>query len=114
MLLFYYSFINKKRAEDNLLNKIETVYSAEHKIIIGVWSIGKQMSNFISTPNIRLKRKLKEIFEVYNIDEFRTSCIHHKTEQKTENLSLKIDYNKTKMNSILTFQMKNQRLGCIQ
>ena len=109
----WYSFINKKRAEDNLLNRIESVYSADHKIIIGDWSIGKQMSNFISTPNIRLKRKLKERFEVYNIDEFRTSCIHYKTEKKTENLFLKIDYKKTKMHSILTFQMENTRLGCI-
>ena len=109
----WYSFINKKRAEDNLLNRIESVYSADHKIIIGDWSIGKQMSNFISTPNIRLKRKLKERFEVYNIDEFRTSCIHYKTEKKTENLFLKIDYKKTKMHSILTFQMENKRLGCI-
>lgn len=109
----WYSFINKKRAEDNLLNKIESVYSAEHKIIIGDWCIGKQMSNFISTPNIRLKRKLKERFEVYNIDEFRTSCIHYETEKKTKNLFLKIDYKKTKMHSILTFQMENLRLGCI-
>ena len=87
----WYSFLNKKRAEDNLLNRIETIYSKEHKIVIGDWSIGKQMSNFISTPNIRLKRKLKERFEVYNIDAFRTSCIHHKTNKKTENLYLEID-----------------------
>ena len=109
----WYSFINKKRTEDNLLNTIETVYSKEHKIIIGDWSIGKQMANFISTPNIRLKRKLKERFEVYNIDEFRTSCINYKTEQKTDNLYLKIQGKKTKMHSILTFQMENSRLGCI-
>lgn len=55
----WYSFINKKRAEDNLLNSIENKYSRDHKIIIGDWSIGKQMSNFISTPNIRLKKKTK-------------------------------------------------------
>ena len=117
-----YAFINTKRAEDNLLNTIQAKYSLEHKIIIGDWSIGKQMSNFISTPNLRLKRKLKERFEVYNIDEFRTSCIHYKTEQKTENLYLKInntkinrepDGKKTKMHSILTYKMENKRLGCI-
>lgn len=121
----WYSFINKKRAEDNLLNTIETVYSAEHKIIIGDWSIGKQMSNFISTPNIRLKRKLKERFKVYNIDEYKTSCISYKTEKEVGNLTLKISQNTTcqrfrtkigkkiKMHSILTYQMENQRLGCI-
>jgi hypothetical protein len=75
----WYSFINKKRAEDKLLNKIENTYSKEHMIIMGDWSIGKQMANFISTPNIRIKRKLSERFKVYNIDEFRTSCLNYKT-----------------------------------
>ena len=111
----WYSFINKKRAEDNLLNKIEKEYSKEHIIIIGDWSIGKQMSNFISTPNITLKRKLKERFKVYNIDEFRTSCLNYKTENRCENLIL--PSNKTgknyKMHSILTYKMENNRLGCI-
>ncbi len=111
----WYSFINKKRAEDKLLNKIEKEYSKEHTVIIGDWSIGKQMSNFISTPNITLKRKLKERFKVYNIDEFRTSCLNYKTENKCENLILPspitgINY---KMHSILTYKMENNRLGCI-
>ena len=111
----WYSFINKKRAEDNLLNKIEKEYSKDHIVIIGDWSIGKQMSNFISTPNITLKRKLKERFKVYNIDEFRTSCLNYKTENRCENLILPspitgINY---KMHSILTYKMENNRLGCI-
>ena len=111
----WYSFINKKRAEDNLLNKIEKEYSKEHIIIIGDWSIGKQMSNFISTPNITLKRKLKERFKVYNIDEFRTSCLNYKTEKRCENLILPspVTGNNYKMHSILTYKMENNRLGCI-
>ena len=121
----WYSFINKKRTEDNLLNKIEKKYSKDHKIIIGDWSIGKQMSNFISTPNIRLKRKLQERFKVYNFDEYKTSCIHHKTEKEVGNLTFKITENTTcnrfiskigkkrEMHSILTYQMENKRLGCI-
>jgi hypothetical protein len=121
----WYSFINKKRTEDNLLNTIEKKYSKEHKIIIGDWGINKQMSNFISTPNIRLKRKLKERFEVYNFDEYKTSCICYKTEEEVGNLKIKINENtnspkliskigkKIKMHSILTYQMENKRLGCI-
>ena len=111
----WYSFINKKRAEDNLLNKIEKKYSKEHIIIIGDWSIGKQMSNFISTPNLTLKRKLKERFKVYNIDEFRTSCLNYKTENKSNNLILPspITGKNYKMHSILTYKMENKRLGCI-
>ena len=111
----WYSFINKKRAEDNLLNKIEKEYSKEHIVIIGDWSIGQQMSNFISTPNITLKRKLKERFKVYNIDEYRTSCLNYKTENRCENLILPSPITGTnyKMHSILTYKMENNRLGCI-
>ena len=116
-----YGYINRKRSEDKLLNSIEEKYSEyvngikiKPIIIIGDWSIGKQMRGFISTPNITLKRKLKERFKVYNIDEFRTSCLHHEMEEKCENLHLPDkngDYRK--QHSILTCQMKNQRLGCI-
>ena len=62
-----YAFINKKLTEDNLLNKIENTYSKDQIIIMGDWSIGKQMPKFISTPNIRIKRKLNERFKVYSI-----------------------------------------------
>jgi hypothetical protein len=31
---------------------------------------------YISTPNLGLKRKLNENLMIYNIDEFRTSCLH--------------------------------------
>jgi hypothetical protein len=109
----WYSYINKKRTEDKLLNEIENTYSKDHMIIIGDWSIGKQMSNFISTPNLRLKRKLRERFKVYNIDEFKTSCINYKNENQCENLKLWFNNKYRKMHSILTFKMENTRLGCI-
>jgi len=72
------------------------------------------MANFISTPNITLKRKLRERFKVYNIDEFRTSCLNYKTEEKCGNLWLPGSDNKMyKKHSILTYKMENNRLGCI-
>jgi hypothetical protein len=83
-------------------------------IVMGDWSIGHQMRHFMSTPNIRLKRLLAHYFTVYNIDEYRTSCLHHETENRCENLYLP---DKTghirKLHSVLTYQMENQRLGCI-
>jgi hypothetical protein len=110
----WYSFINKKRTEDNIVNSIANKYSKEHKIIIGDWSIGKQMRNFISTPNLSLKRKIKEHFKLYNIDEFRTSCLSYKTEEVCENLYLPDKKNKErKIHSILTYKMENTRMGCI-
>ena len=110
----WYAFINKKRSEDNMLNMIEKKYSKYHTIIIGDWSIGKQMRNFISTPNLSLKRKLKERFKVYNIDEFRTSCLSYKTKDLCKNLYLPDKKGEDrKIHSILTYQMENNRKGCI-
>jgi hypothetical protein len=81
---------------------------------MGDWSIGKQMANFISTPNIRIKRKLSERFKVYSIDEFRTSCLNYKTHKKVDNLWLPgTDKKYHKKHSILTYQMENNRLGCL-
>ena len=110
----WYAFINKKRTEDNMLNKIEKTYTKDSIIIIGDWSIGKQMKNFISTPNLSLKRKLQERFKVYDIDEYRTSCLNFKTEELSKNLYLPDKTNKErKMHSILTYKMENKRNGCI-
>ena len=110
----WYSYINTKRTEDNMLNKIENKYGKDIKIIIGDWSIGKQMRNFISTPNLAIKRKLNTRFEVYNIDEFRTSCLNYKTEELCNNLYLPDKRNiERKIHSILTFKMENKRKGCI-
>ena len=112
-----YSYINKKRTEDNMVNKIVNKYSKDHIIIIGDWSIGKQMRNFISTPNLTLKRKLREHFKVYNIDEFKTSCLCYKTEEVCENLYLRFKKDskqkERKIHSILTYQMENNRKACI-
>jgi hypothetical protein len=113
----WYSYINKKKTEDNMVNKIIKKFSKNHIIIIGDWSIGKQMRNFISTPNLSLKRKLKETFKVYNIDEFRTSCLSYKTEELCENLYLKFKKDpknkERKIHSILTYKMENNRKGCM-
>jgi len=38
----WYAYINKKRTEDNMVNKIAKKYSKDHIIIIGDWSIGKK------------------------------------------------------------------------
>ena len=39
------------------------------------------MKNFISKPNLGLKRKLNEHYKVYNLDEFRTSLLNCKTKK---------------------------------
>ena len=113
----FYSYLNTKRTQDNMVNKIVKKYSKDHIIIIGDWSIGKQMRNYISTPNLTLKRKLNEKFSVYNIDEYRTSILSNVTEERCSNLTLKFKKDrhqkKRLIRSILTYKMVNNRIGCI-
>jgi hypothetical protein len=77
--------------------------------------MGKNGSKgIISTPNKGLKKILTNNFTVYSIDEFRTSKLNCKTEEVNENLCLPDRKNKLReMHSILTFQMENNRMGCI-
>jgi hypothetical protein len=83
-------------------------------LLMGDWSVGKQMRNFISTPNARLMRLLSKYFRIYYLDEFRTSCLHWKTEEKCGHLELPDGKGKMRSrHSILTYQMENKRLGCI-
>ena len=110
----WYSYINTNRSEKELITKIKEKFGKHLTIIIGDWSIGKQMRNFISTPMIGLKRKLKEYFDVYQIDEYKTSCINYKTETACENLYLPDKKGiLRKLHSVLTFKMENKRIGCI-
>jgi len=110
----WFSYINRQRSEDQLLNKMIRVYPKDSVVIIGDWSVGKQMSNFISTPMISIKRKLKQKFKVYNLDEFRTSMLHHLTENRCDNLYLPDKKHIfRKMHSILIFKIENKEIGCI-
>jgi len=110
----WYGYINRKKAETDLVRDIKDKFGKDVTLIYGDWSSGQQMRHIISTPNLGLKRKLGEYFKVYNIDEYRTSCLNHKTLDKNENIYLPDKLkNLRKMHSILTYKMENNRKGCI-
>lgn len=90
----FYSYINKKRSESKLLHTLKKKFGEDTIVIMGDWSIGKQMRNYISTPNLGLKRKINEKFKVYSIDEYNTSCINYRTEENVENLKVRDWYEK--------------------
>ena len=71
-----------------MLNEFENVLGKDVTLIIGDASLGVNMRNIISTPNVTIKRKLNTRFRVLSIDEFRTSCINCYT-YKRENTKLK-------------------------
>lgn len=109
----WYSYINKKRTEDNMNNLIINKYGKNINLIYGDWCITKQMRNFISTPNLGIKRKLAKKFNIYNIDEYRTSCLYYKTEEKGDNFYITDKINKKrKLHSVLTFKMETTENEC--
>jgi hypothetical protein len=94
--LKWFSYINKRRHEDELLNKIEEEFGKDIILIIGNWGNHCNLK-FISTPNIGIKRKLQERFYVFLLDEFNTSKIHYKHEVECENMKYEIkEVSKTK------------------
>ncbi len=98
------------------IKNIKKTFGKETIICYGDWSSdnNRQMKNFISTPNLGLKRKIAEHFTVYNLNEFRTSKLNCKTEEVNENMYLPDKKGIIrKMHSILTYQTENKSLGCI-
>lgn len=111
----WYSYINKQKTKTFLRRKISKKFGKDVIICHGDWSVGNnQMKNYISTPNLGLKRELQKNFKVYNVDEYKTSLINSKTKQENENMHLPDENGKIRLkHSILTYQMENNRLGCI-
>jgi hypothetical protein len=94
-------------------NSINYIYAYFFKLYYD-WSKGETKIKRISVPNKGLKRKLSEHFTIYMIDEFRTSCLHYKTENRCENMYVNDKKGVSrKLHSVLTFKAENNRLGCI-
>lgn len=113
----WYSYINKKKSETTLIRNIKQKYGNDSILIMGDYSdknCANKLKGKMSTPNLGLKRKLGEYFTVYTLDEFRTSCLNYKTEEKCENLYLPDKKGVIRsIHSILTYQTENNRMGCI-
>lgn len=109
--LKWFSYINKCKHEDQLLNVIENEFGKDVKIIIGDWS-NKGNINYISTPNMGLKRKLSERFKVYLIDEYLTSKIHYKENIKCDNICIAKKGEIKRLHSVLSYK-KDNKSGCI-
>ena len=111
----WYNYICRERRYDKMLNEMERELGTDAILIYGDASIGVSMRNFISTPNISMKRKLKERFKVLSIDEYKTSCINCVTHKSAVgHFKYKDKKNKTRsLHSVLTYKMENNRFGCI-
>lgn len=78
-------------------------------LFIGNWCVTKQMRNFISTPQIGMKRLLKKYFRLVTVDEYRTSCLDYENEMRVTNLEIE----GAKLHSVLVFKTKNGSTGCM-
>ena len=112
----WYGYLERKRAEDKMINKVKQEFGKDVVVFYGDWSTRYQIRSFAPTPNKRIKRKFVENFDVYNLDEFRTSKLHWETEQEGDNLWLPDRNGKLrKIHAIKTFTIVKNRntLGCI-
>lgn len=105
----WYGYINRCKARDSLINSIEKTFGKNLTIFHGNWSM-KNSLKFISTPGISMKRSMAKRFRVLNMDEYKTSKLNCHTLEENKNLYI----HKRKLHSVLTYQMENNRLGCIQ
>ena len=111
----YRNYIEKLRTDTKLIKKIKEKFKRNNKeivLIYGDWSRNNQMRGCISTPCIGLKRLLSKHFKIYNIDEYKTSCIDHYTKKPNINAIVKI---KTKnklsyksLHSVLVSKIQNK------
>lgn len=109
--LKWYLFINEKRSQNQLVNKIKNKFGNDVVLIIGDWCMNKKGIKTISTPNKKYENLLSKNFITLKLNEFRTSIIENKTELKCENAVIKKDYKKMNIKEIYSLEelkKKNQ------
>ena len=75
-------------------------------MIYGDCNIGKQLRGIISTPMIGIKRMLSRNFRLLNIDEFRTSCLDYRTEERVQNACVKKGNKKKAIHRVLVSKIR--------
>lgn len=112
----WYSFLNRKKTESSIIKRIKNKFGKTAIINYGDWNAngGMQMRNFISTPNLGLKRKIAEQMTVYNLDEFRTSKLNCYTNEVNTNLNYFDKKGKRRtLHAVLMFKTEQGSSGCI-
>ena len=105
----WYSFLNEKRSETNLVNKIKDKYGKDVVLILGDWSMNKSGIKSISTPNKKTEKLLKKSFLTLELNEFRTSIIEKKSGLKCENLIKKVDREKMGIKEIYNLEKLREK-----
>ena len=112
------TYINTQRSESKLINNIKNTYGENVKIFFGNGGVNPSMKHIISTPNKRIKRLLNKYFELFHLDEFRTSCLDYRTtyDDLIRNETVKIktkDGKNKKLHAVLVSKILNKSSGCM-
>ena len=116
--LKWFSYINKKRHEEEILNDIENIYGKDAIFVVGDWG-AKGKIRRISMPNTGMKKMLSRRFKVYLVDEYNTSKLYYKTEEECKILIREIKYEKEgeeriykkKVHSVLTYEKEKKHVN---
>jgi hypothetical protein len=111
--LKWYNYLNTKRSEDMLLNRLEKKYGKDAIFVMGDWGDTGRL-HYMSTPGIGMRRKIATKFKVYLLDEYRTSCLNYKTEERSDNMYFTDKKGEIrKLHSVLMYKTDSGNMGCI-
>lgn len=112
--LRWYSFVNRNRYLDGVVNRIKGVFG-DKKLVYGDFEGKRNYKGLVSSPGIGLKRSISKRISICNLDEFRTSCLDFKFENRCNNLYAMDDrcQRVKRVHSILTYKTESGRYGCI-
>lgn len=100
-----------KNETDAIINRFNLF---KHIRATGDYQANHHMRGVIPCPGVGLKRRIAKQFKVYNLDEFRTSCLNYKTEERCSQLRVRDwEGKRVSVHSILTYKTENSRHGCI-
>ncbi len=89
-------YIYTKKTYARLIQNIKKTYGNDVVIVIGNWGRNPNIKHCAPTPGIGLKRILAKHFELFEIDEFRTSMLFHETDKKCSKFYVNTEKDTTK------------------
>ena len=115
--LSFRRYARTKQSEDKLLNIIENKYLTEKEkdegkkivLLYGDYSVGTSMKGCYSTPNLGLKKLLSKRFEIYDINEYKTSKLYNKTYKELKNVKIRKGKHVKSLHEILTLKEETEQ-----
>ena len=106
--------VNRQRYYTQVANRIISKFGRERSIFYGDYSANHNFKGLIASPGIGLKRKISNRIAIYNLDEYRTSKLNYFNDIECKRFYARDETGVSRsVHSILTYQLGDQRYGCI-